>query len=555
MPPAPSGRENASDAETGGASQAPPDGDILALSAEVERLTRERDSLRDALARSGASRKAEAWPERLIERSPLGIFRTDPEGRFLQVNPAFAAMVGYDSPEDLIGEVAHELLTPERTAGERPPTECGDQKSASERRWVRRDGSEIVVRVTSATVRGTDGDPEGCEATVEDITEQRRLEALRRQEERLASLGRMFAGIAHELNNPLAAICGFAQLLRRTNLDGDDRAAIETIEREGQRAASIVRQLLAFARHDGSTRVETVDVSEVLGYTARSHRYALETHGIRCLVDVPEAPLWIVADRAQLEQALLNLLVNARQACEAYVLADRDADSALPSESRELMVRLAACRSANNVCIEVADNGIGIPEEHLSMIWDPFFSTKAEGEGSGLGLSVVHASVESLGGTIDVHSVQGEGTSFRVRFPAAPAPELLSSDGDSARTERSALDILLVGSAPIAPAFAERLLGAHGHAVISAPGVQAATLLLGDADFDVVIINLPTSGGSSPVEVVKALGDMCTRAQSRVVVASRRMTRTVRDALEQMDGVVMLDHPGDVNELLAAVER
>lgn len=536
----------------GEAALAPDSAHVAALLSKLERLEAERDALTRALACERRGSGHDRWSQALMERSSLGIFRTDRDGRFLHVNPAFAEMLGYETPEELSGAAAAEVLQPTDLTDPLLPVVGGDQRSSREQTWLRRDGSEMVVRVSSAIVFGADGQPEGCEAAVEDITEQRQFEALRRREERLASLGRMFAGIAHELNNPLAAICGFAQLLRRADLSEDDRAAMETIEREGQRAASIVRQLLAFARHDGSTRMETLDVSEILSYMARSQRYTLETHGIRCLLEVPESPLWVMADRVQLEQVVLNLLVNARQACETRAQNAGDASHDAPVE---LMIRLVSLRAGDNVCIEVVDNGVGIAEDQLPLIWEPFYSTKAEGEGSGLGLSVVHASVESLGGNIHVHSLEPQGTSFRICLPAARPPHGTAQDFDDQPAEQRALDVLLVGTNPIAPAFAERLLGAHGHAVISAPGLPAATLLLGDAEFDVVIVNVPSSGSGASVELVRRIREQCSGTGSRVVVASRRMSRATRDAVEQLSGVVMLDRPGDVNELLAAVER
>jgi two-component system cell cycle sensor histidine kinase/response regulator CckA len=532
--------------------------EATSLRSEVQRLTSELEALRRVLGGELERTRDGSWIQRLTERSPLGIFRTDSAGRFLHVNPALTAILGYDAPEELVGRCLHDMLAPGQAASQAADADCECECNSEEERWQRRDGAEIVVRIISAPVLGAGGIPDGCEAIVEDITEQRGRELLRRREERLASLGRMLAGIAHELNNPLAAICGFAQLLRRAELQEDDRAAVETIEREGQRAASIVRQLLNFARHDGSTRVEHVDVAEVLGYTMQSQRYSLETHGIRCLLDVPGEPLWVLADRVQLEQIILNLLVNARQACELRMLRERRAQGSLPDSPAngrtDMVVRLSAARHGGTVCLEVTDNGIGIPADQLALIWDPFWSTKPEGEGLGLGLSVVHAGVESLGGSINVRSVESEGTCFTVCLPASEKPGTGTGRSIETAAPRRARDVLLVGTAPIAPGFAERLLGAHGHAVIAAPSVEAAGMLLRDSSFDVVILNIPLSSGASPVEVVRSLDAVRSPDGPRIIVARRRLTKAVRDALEQMDGVVVLHHPGDVDELREAVE-
>jgi len=509
----------------------------------------------------------ESWTRRLIDRSALGIFRASADGRFLQVNPALASMLGYASAGDLVGKSLRELVRDRGDGGsEVDTTDVSDllpQESEhgsptfSEARWQRKDGSELLVRVSTSLVLDADGSLEGCDGIVEDVTEHRRKEMLLQRAERMASLGRMLAGIAHELNNPLAAICGFAQLLRRSSLTEEDRSAVDTIEREGQRAARIVRQLLGFARHDGAVRLEPVDAAEVLGYTARAQRYAMETHGIRCIVDVPDESLWIEADRAQLEQIVLNLLVNARQACEE-LLEDRErltGDAILAEPLPAPFVKLSAYRQGDMVTLEVSDSGAGIPAENLPRIWDPFWTTKADGEGTGLGLAVVHAGVASLGGQIEVVSDTSNGTSFRLSVPAsdtpAGSPDHRGHAGDDAP---AVLDVLLVGSMPVAVRFAERFLSDRGHAVIPVATLDAAVQTLEATPFDVVILNLPAASGKSALEAVHRLRSEAATSAPRVVIAAQRLSRGTRDELREMADVVVLEHPADVDELRLAVE-
>lgn len=494
-----------------------------------------------------ALREREEWTRELIARSALGMYRATADGRFLDVNPALVTMLGYDSAEELVGVHIAESLYVDPEDRTRLLEQAAAGASSLDVRWRRRDGREILVRIAARLLHGADGEVAICEGIVEDVTERLRRESLLHRSERMASLGRMVAGVAHELNNPLAAICGFAQLLRRSPLSEEDRTAVETIEREAQRAARVVSDLLGFARHDGVVRLEPVDVAEVLRYVARTQRYTMESLGIRCLVEVSDEPLWVEADRGQLEQIVLNLTVNARQAC-AQRLDEEMAHGPASSATEPPLVRLSAVRQDGSVAIEVADTGVGIPPATLSRIWDPFWTTKPDGEGVGLGLAVVHAGVSALGGQIDVTSEPGRGTCFRVLLPAGESPGAGPAPG-----EGPLRDVLLVGTAPLAPRFAERFLSERGHAVVALPTVAAALGALEQGAFDVVILNIPPAQAPSAGELVRQVRQAAGE-RSRLVVAARRLARTTREALA-LPGVVLLNRPNDVDELRRAVEE
>jgi two-component system NtrC family sensor kinase len=202
----------------------------------------------------------------------------------------------------------------------------------------------------------------------------------------MSSLGHTLAGVAHELNNPLAAISGFAQILLKTNLPKEDRSAIETVHREAKRAAKIVKDLLTFARRQESTERHRVDLNGIVRYIADTQRYALETHGVLCELVLSDEPAYVAADPAQLEQVMLNLLVNARQALEAMTTTPAGGRIG-PGSIRTPMVVIRTAVRGNTVALEISDNGPGIAAAELPRIWDPFWTTKEEGEGTGLGLS------------------------------------------------------------------------------------------------------------------------------------------------------------------------
>jgi two-component system NtrC family sensor kinase len=283
-------------------------------------------------------------------------------------------------------------------------------------RWRRKDSSPITVRLSARLVRDEEGRELYCEAIAEDVTERNRRDELLRRSERMASLGHTLAGVAHELNNPLAAVSGFAQLMLREARSEEDRTALETINREATRAGKIVKDLLTFARRPEAHPHEPVYVAEVARHIFATQRYAMETRGIRHELVVERDLPPVLADATQVEQVLLNLVVNARQAIEA---ATETPDSAAARQAQPPTISLHVRRAGDAVVMEVADTGVGIAAADRERIWDPFWSSKEEGQGTGLGLAVVHGIVTAHGGTIDVDSEAGRGTRFIIRLPAA----------------------------------------------------------------------------------------------------------------------------------------
>jgi two-component system NtrC family sensor kinase len=221
--------------------------------------------------------------------------------------------------------------------------------------------------------------------------------------EQLASVGRLAAGVAHEINNPLVGVLAFADMMReKENLDDQDRQDLELIIRETKRVREIVRGLLDFARETPSVRTR-VDVNDVMRQTVRllGKREAFEK--IYIVEDLSEPLPPVDFDKSQLQQVFLNLALNA---CEAM------------PDGGTLMLHTSA--TADRVVATVTDTGCGIKREHLDQIFEPFFTTKPVGKGTGLGLSVSYGIVHQHGGTLDVESEVGKGTTFTVTLPAVP---------------------------------------------------------------------------------------------------------------------------------------
>ena len=519
-----------------------------------------RGTMTDVTSRVEAERALQQSEERfsaLVARAAYGIFRAAPDGRFLDVNPALVAMLGYASAESLRALASMDELYVDPAEHEHwvRAVEAGERNPWFDLAWRRRDGTRVLVRLSAHAARGAMGETLHYEGIVEDVTDRLRRESTVRRAERMASLGHTLAGVAHELNNPLAAISGFAQILLKTPLPEEDRSAIETIHREANRAARIVKDLLTFARRQESTAHHRMDVNEVVRYIADTQRYALETHGVRCVLELSDRPALILGDQAQIEQVVLNLLVNARQAVEA-TMSEGNGDG------RSHAVTLRTRVQGEQVVLEIADTGAGIPSSHLPRIWDPFFTTKEEGEGTGLGLSVVHGIVGGHGGSIDVDSTEGVGTVFSVTFPRhtrADTPEILQV-GRVARLGATAratmpLDVLVVDDERAILELLERYFALRGHAVVGALSGEQALRLAAQASVDVVVCDLrmPEMDG---VEVIRRLQAMPGFARTRFVLSTGdSASATVRRQIEALQLAAVVDKPYDLEALRQIVEQ
>jgi two-component system, NtrC family, sensor kinase len=267
----------------------------------------------------------------------------------------------------------------------------------------RRDGSQFPATVALSFIRQDNGSPIGQVLSVRNLTDERRIAEQLRQSEKLAALGELVAGVAHELNNPLAGISAFAQLLLEEELNADQRESARLIKREADRAVGVIRDLLLFSRKAGPSTMP-VDINGLVQLTLRLRAYSLRSSGVQVEthldLDLPE----VSGDDQKLQQVILNLIVNAEYAMRR-------------TSTKRLIIRTA--REGDNVVTEVIDTGAGMSEETLQRVFEPFFTTKPAGEGTGLGLSVSYGIVEAHGGTITVESVQGRGTAFRILLPVA----------------------------------------------------------------------------------------------------------------------------------------
>jgi PAS domain S-box-containing protein len=364
----------------------------------------------------------------LIDRAAYGICRETVEGRFLDVNPALVAILGYESADALLAvDIGTAIYRdpPERAALIADAI-AGRLAESAEVRWRTRAGTPITVRLTMQAV--SDGDPGRVgwiESIIEPITERLRREELMRRSERLASVSKLVAGFAHELNNPLAAISGFAKLIDARTLSAEDQDALVVIHAEAMRAGRIVQDLVTFSRRPDHETHGPVDLSDIVRTAVAAEETAIAALGVALRVTIDQDLPRVAGQMAQLEQVVRHLIGNARQAMARALtpvgdLPARSITGRLPERrsAEPPTITVLLRRSEALVILEVTDNGPGIPVEQQPRIWDPFWTTRDTQDALGLGLSVAHAIVTGYDGTIEVDGTEGLGARFTVTLPA-----------------------------------------------------------------------------------------------------------------------------------------
>jgi PAS domain S-box-containing protein len=357
--------------------------------------------------RTAALTKSDQKYRRIFEGSKDIIIILDRQGNFLDINQAGVDGLGYASREEIVsgtnfGEVlvscqdVQELLEEIALAGYGKDLECHVRKL---------DGEVLTWLLTFTTNRRADGEVSGFEGIAKDITRRRKMERQLLQADRLASLGQLSAGVAHEINNPLGLVLGYTQLMLRGNPeDAQTLEDLKIIEKHARNCKKIVEDLLNFAR-SSETQMGPVDVNdllrEVIGVV--EHQFRMDNVSIDVVLDstLPRCK----ADGEKLKQVFMNLIMNAKQAI---------------SGDGRIEVGSGRVSDRNEIAITVSDTGSGIPAEIIDKIFDPFFTTKLTGQGTGLGLSVSYGIIKDHQGEIRVHSTPGERTRFIIHLPLEP---------------------------------------------------------------------------------------------------------------------------------------
>jgi PAS domain S-box-containing protein len=348
------------------------------------------------------------YNDNIIQSMDSGILVLDLEGRVVRWNRAMEALYGMRRA-DVLGRPLDDVLPAAFLEALRGSLVLGrDEEAASiyKLNLPTPDGRSLRVNVSVVPFQVGAGEREGTILIMDDVTVRMRLEEQLQHSEKMASVGLLAAGVAHEVNTPLTGISSYTQMLRDRIEKTDPRAELlEKIEKQAFRAAKIINNLLNFSRASGS-ELEPLDVNKVVADVLSLVEHQLEASKIKVRREMAGRLPRVRGNENRLQQVFFNLILNARDA--------------MPSGG---WLTLATRAEDDAVTIEVRDTGTGIRREDIKRIYDPFFTTKGIGRGTGLGLAVSYGILQEHGGTIYVDSAPGQGTTFRVSLPAMAAQE------------------------------------------------------------------------------------------------------------------------------------
>lgn len=445
----------------------------------------------------------------IFEQVPVGITLADEKGALLEANPAAKRML-----ESALTEIDHGLKLFQRRL-EAPVHTPGSQPwEPAEFAFARRDGTTGWCRVRSALIPGEGGRP--TLGMMEDITQQRLLEQGLVQAQKMESIARLAGGVAHDFNNALTVILGWLGVLEDSerNFDAASRQGLEAIRQASDHAASLTRQLLAFARRQVLEH-KVVDLNALVGGVQRLVD-GLVGEDVNVVVKLASQPRHAKVDPGQIEQVILNLAANARDAMP------KGGKITLRTSSVEIAEGAARgdLKPGSYAVIECSDTGSGISPATLPFIFEPFFTTKEPGKGTGLGLATVHGIIRQHGGTIEVETGRDSGTTFRIYLPA------IRHEGTSTSAQKNKVlppggkeTILLVEDEPLVRSVAAMSLKLAGYDLIEVEGpldaIKAASDPARRIDLLLSDVVMPEMNGVTLAEKLREL-----RPAMRVLLSS-----------------------------------
>ncbi|RMG50550.1 MAG: PAS domain S-box protein [Acidobacteria bacterium] len=409
----------------------------------------------------------------IFENLVVGLYQSSPEGRILTANPALVQLLGYDSLDELLAvNISRDLyVNPEDREKNLAILHRTGRLEGVEVRLRRKDGREITVLEHARAVTDARGQVMYYEGTLMDVTEKKMLQQQLLQAQKMESIGTLAGGVAHEFNNLLTGILGYASLLLdHTEPSDPHHAHLLAIERSARRGAELTEKLLTFSRQT-VRESKPIDLNALVDETVALLRGSFDA-SIDIEVRKDDA-LWPVeADTGQMQHVLMNLCINARDAMpQGGRLTIETANVNLSDvDCREW----ADARPGDYVVLRVSDTGVGIPPEHLPRIFDPFFTTKEVHQGTGLGLSTAYGIVKSHHGFIRVESQLGRGTRFSVYLPAVITAAPSSTESMSVTERQTGGTILVVDDEEVIRDLAKNILRREGYTVLTAEsGVEA----------------------------------------------------------------------------------
>ena len=520
------------------------------------RVVRYHGALMDITERREMERRLyqqQEFARRLIDSFPDLIFVVDTAGHYTFVSPRVKDILGYEPEETQSLEFGGRTHLEDRPALLALFAEIlgGRQSFASlESRVRNKQGEWRRLRSHFSPLFDETGKIDGVVISARDVTELKRLEEQLIQAEKLAAMGQMLAGVAHELNNPLTAILGVTEMLRDSgDLQENTKRQLELTHRQARRAARIVQNLLEFSR-PAAPQKRPVDVNSLIERTLQLQDHSLRRNNVH--VDFqPQSDLpMVIGDANQLIQVFLNLISNAEYAIREV------------RETGRVQIRIG--RIGGHISVTVQDDGVGVSPEALPKIFDPFYTTKRPGGGTGLGLSICMSIVREHGGTIDVETLPAGGTAFTVYLPVAPpgssdtpqgAGTLLVEAGTQLGDILKGRSILVLDDEESIRTLLEEGLSAHGMRVDCAANSQEAMELVTNRPYDLALCDVHLSGGGQ--------GPSGREAAIQIVASSRSAIKPevvfmTGDLVEDEGGsshIHQLQKPFRISDVLSALRE
>ncbi len=450
----------------------------------------------------------------------------DKNYRIIRVNKAFADALK-TKPEELIGKYCYEIVH----GTNEPIPDCPYRKTMETKKSAAMEFFEphlgIHVEGFMSPIFNEKGEVMAGVHGLRNITERKQTEERERQlhqeldlASRLACVGELASGVAHEINNPLTAVLGFSQMLAGRDVPEEMKEKLEIISGNAQRVAKIVRNLLSFARQHKAGRTYA-DINSLISGIIDIRAYEMTIHNIKATTSLaPDLP-WTMADVGQLQQVFINIILNAEQ---ATMRAHNEGNLVIKTEQKNNCIR-----------ISFKDDGPGIARENLDKIFDPFFTTKAVGEGTGLGLSVSYGIIKEHKGKIYARSKLGKGATFIIELPIVAEVQQLELDETAVKEPRRAgrARIMVVDDEPAICQFLSQVLTQEGHNVETIDNASAALERLKCERYNLILLDIRMKGMDG-IELYRHIGEIASSLQRRVIfITGDTMTSGTRSFLDR----------------------
>ncbi len=513
--------------------------------------------LRDISERKKAEqalRESEERYRNIFERAAVGIVNVNLQGRLTFVNQKFCDMLGYTAEELLALDLRHVTHSEDLPESHRRVADLLSGKSRDafqQKRYVRKDGSIVWANTSGSMLTDESGKPKFLVGIIEDITDQKQLESRVRQSQKMEAIGTLAGGIAHDFNNILTSVLGFTELAKMKlgmgkNLDNE----LDEVMNAGFRARDLVKQILAFSRR---TDIEKgpIAIRSLIKESVKFLKSSLPST-IEIRYDMGGSDATVMADPTQLHQILMNLCTNA-----AHAMKDEGGVLDLRLEEVEIggleSLQHKKLKSGKYFRLTVSDTGHGIREEFIEKVFDPFFTTKPRGEGTGLGLSVVHGIVTDMGGAVSVESTPGQGAVFTVLLPFNEAAALEQVSAHPAPPKGKG-GVLLVDDEKAILESGRGVLEHLGYEVTTANGsLEALDIFRAKPDaFDLVLTDM-TMPKMTGLELAKQL--LSTRPDIPIVLCTGFSEGLTPDSIRDIGIRDMIMKPMIGDELAVTLAR